>query len=98
MTGKDIINKLDELGITIPAFAWDNYDKQELKQHVGEYKQVYRKGGEDQGSEYVIVWHFIDHDVYIRVEGYYQSYSGTDWSDSEFKIVRPQEKTIIVYE
>lgn len=52
------------------------------------------EGGGDH-SEKVI--HFKDHDVYIRVTGFYSSYDGTDW-DNDWSEVKPKEKTITVYE
>lgn len=52
-----------------------------------------------EGSNWFSVKHFIDHDVYIKVSGFYTSYNGCDfdgWEDCSE--VFPQQKTITVYE
>ena len=82
----------------VREFAYEDYDKEETE--LGEIKQVDSHGGEDEGSDWYRVFHFVEHDVYIKVQGWYSSYNGTDFSDgwdccSE---VSPQEKTITVYE
>lgn len=58
---------------------------------VGPHKEVDSYGGEDQGSEWYTVKHFTDHDVYIRVDGYYSSYNGTDFDGQELQEVFPTE-------
>lgn len=68
--------------------------------NLGEYKVVDSYGGEGKGETWYKVFHFIQHDVYIRVNGYYTSYDGTDFYDgwgccSE---VKPVTKTITVYQ
>jgi len=63
------------------------------------WEEVEQYGGEGQGSTWYSVKYFPNHDVYIRVDGYYSSYNGTDfdgWDDCTE--VRPKEKTITVYE
>ena len=65
---------------------------------VGEYIEVDKYGGEGQGDTWYSIKYFPDHDIYIKVEGYYSSYEGTSiegWHCCTE--VRPQEKTIIVY-
>ncbi len=65
------------------------------------WEEIHRQGGEDEGSHWESVKYFPDHDIYIKVTGYYQSYSGTefygDYKDCCSE-VRPKEKLIIVYE
>lgn len=67
---------------------------------LGDIEEIARYGGEGQGETWYSVKHFKDHDVYIRVDGFYSSYNGTDfnggWGDCSE--VRPQQKTITVYE
>lgn len=67
---------------------------------LGIVKQIEQYGGEDQGSNWYVIYYFEDHDVYIKVTGYYQSYSGLDFYNEWdcCKQVIPQEKTITVYE
>src|SRR5690606_38211371 len=45
---------------------------------LGEVEEVDSYGGEDCGSNYYSVKYFKDHDVYIKVSGWYQSHYGTD--------------------
>ena len=45
----------------------------------------------------VIVWHFKDPDVYIRMQGYYGSYYGTEMDTSTLEEVKPVPQTIINY-
>lgn len=58
------------------------------------------EGGEGKGEYWCRVFYFKDHDVYIKVIGFYTSYSGTDFNDGWdcCKEVKPQQKTITVYE
>lgn len=75
--------------------------KKEFLSKLGiNWKEVEQYGGEDQGSTWYSVKYFPDHDVYIRVDGYYSSYNGTDFNgwDGDCKEVRPKQKTITVYE
>lgn len=65
---------------------------------LGIVVEVDQYGGEDQGSTWYSVKHFVDHDVYIRTDGYYQSYNGTDFHDGYGSVVTPQKKTITVFE
>lgn len=65
---------------------------------LGRVVEVEQHGGEDQGSYWYSVKHFIDHDVYIKITGYYSSYNGTDFYDGYGCEVRPTEKTITVFE
>ena len=67
---------------------------------LGIVKRVAQYGGEGKGEDWWVIYHFIDHNVYIKVNGYYQSYNGTEFYDgwdccSE---VKPIQKTITVFE
>lgn len=55
-------------------------------------------GGEGQGEEYWSVYEFVSlgRTVYIKFDGYYQSYEGSTFE--EFYEVKPKQKTITVYE
>lgn len=57
------------------------------------------RGGRDEGSYYERVYYFADHDVYMKIEGYYTSYEGTTFEDGWNCVteVRPQQETITVY-
>lgn len=61
----------------------------------GKVKKVAEFGGEGQGDTYYYV--FSVGNQYFKRSGYYDSYDGTDWEDSEFFEVFPKEVTIIEY-
>jgi hypothetical protein len=95
-TFNEILEILEEKIESVDAFAYEDYDAEELG--LGEVEEVHQEGGEDQGSHWESVKYFKEHDIYIKVTGWYSSYHGTDfngWSDCEE--VRPQEKVITVY-
>lgn len=99
LTYEQIIEKLKSKGITSKNFAYEDYDHDGLE--LGEINEVKQKGGEDQGSEWYSVKHFVDHNIYIRIDGYYSSYDGTDFDNNLencCKQVTPQKKKITVYE
>lgn len=61
-------------------------------------KCVAHYGGEDQGSDYWTVWQFNHEDgdkTLIRVNGWYQSYNGTEYND--YDEVQPAEQQVVVY-
>lgn len=64
------------------------------------WTEVEQVGGEGEGDHWHSVKYFPDHDIYIKVTGFYQSYDGTEFYDGWdcCKEVRPQEKTITVYQ
>ncbi len=67
---------------------------------LGKVEEVDSYGGEDCGSTYYSIKHFVDHDVYLRVDGWYQSHYGTDFGDWDdaVKEVKPKVKTVTVFE
>lgn len=72
----------------------------EYPKELGEAKKIFQKGGEGEGSEYFTVIYFKEHNIYLRIDGYYSSYHGVDYGPWEQAVseVTPQEKTITVYE
>lgn len=67
---------------------------------VGEVIEIEQHGGMDMGSTWYSIKHFPKHDIYIRVDGWYQSHHGTDfdgWSDACSE-VKPVTKTVTVFE
>jgi len=97
MTAQEIKAVLEEK-LSIDDFAYGDFDSEELG--LGEIKEVDQYGGEGQGDEWYVVYLFVDHNIHLKVEGYYQSYNGTEfyegWDDC-FEVT-PQEKTITVFE
>lgn len=98
LTAQEIINKLRETyedeGVSVFAHEGAPVDV------AGPNKVVHSTGGEDEGSNWTHTYHFTDHDVYLKVRGYYQSHYGIDFDDGWDCVteVRPVEKTITVYE
>jgi len=65
----------------------------------GTVNVVDQHGGEGEGEEWYIVYHFVDHDVYVRVDGWYQSYHGTEFDGwGSCREVRPQQRMVTFYE
>lgn len=93
---KEWIEKYDKLPskYTISVQEWKKDN------NLPEWKEIEQYGGEDMGSTWYSIKYFPELDLYIKVSGWYQSYHGTDFSDwdSACKEVRPQQKTITVYE
>lgn len=81
---------------------WDSDDLKvvmdALKAELGGWEQIEQKGGEGQGDVWFAVKHFPAHDVYIRTDGWYTSYHGTDFDDCYGKEVKPVKKIVTLYE
>jgi len=87
--------------------ADDDYDTRRARRDkyvatlgYGEVKEVDSHGGEGEGEDWWVVFHFIDHDVHIKVDGWYQSHNGTEFEEGwgSCSEVTPTQKTITVYE
>lgn len=73
-------------------------NKKSLDEIVGEVNEVHAEGQYDDGGESIErVYHFVRHNVYIKITGHWDSYDGVD-IDREFEEVFPQEKKVIFYE
>lgn len=83
--------KTDELKDDTPE-GWDNMNVS--------FEQIADYGGEDMGSEYWTVYKFTDkatgEEVYIKFDGWYQSYNGAEYTGCF--VVQPKEKMVTVYE
>lgn len=58
-------------------------------------------GGEGEGDQCHVVFKFTPVDgsaQYFRVDGYYQSYDGKSWEDSDLHEVRAVERVVTFYE
>lgn len=101
---KDELIKVE--GITeldyVPDFSLDSFaycnTMNPLPMEIGVWEEIEQVGGEDEGSTWYSVKYFKDHDVYIRTDGFYQSYHGTDFNYGFGKEVKPKKKTITVFE
>ncbi len=94
-TAQEILDIIEK-NMSVEEFAYKDYDSEELG--LGEVKVVDKYGGEDQGSEWYKVQYFVEHDVYIKTEGWYSSYNGIGFEEGYGEEVRPTQKTITVYE
>ncbi len=78
---------------------YDSLNEQILnKLGLGKVVEVKQVGGEGEGETWYSVKHFVDHNVYLRIDGFYASYNGTDFNDGYGYEVKPTQKTITVYE
>ena len=78
---------------------WQEEKTECLKQlGLGEIEEVEQYGGEGQGDSWYTIKHFKEHDVYIKTEGFYSSYNGTDFYYGFGEEVKPTQKTVTVYE
>lgn len=99
MTAEEIIKQLEIEVEENDTELGDYFTELEGTHEIlGEIEEVDSKGGYEGGGEYAMrVMYFKNHDVYLKLEGVYYSYHGTDWDDS-LQEVRPKEKTVTVYE
>lgn len=95
LTAKEILEIVENNDITESEFAWGDFV---LEEELGEWEEIERYGGEGKGTDWWSIKHFKDHDVYIRTNGYYSSYNGTDFEEGYGYEVKPKEKVITVYE
>ncbi|HEX5186847.1 MAG TPA: hypothetical protein VFV86_08150 [Nitrososphaeraceae archaeon] len=67
---------------------------------IGICIEIDEYGGEGKGEEWYSVKWFPEHDIYIKVEGFYQSYHGTEFYEGWdcCSNVKPKTRTITVYE
>jgi len=96
MNFEEIKKRLEELEVSNDDFGYGDFPQDD--EQLGPWTEVDQHGGEGEGGSYHTVKHFTKHDVYIRLDGFYTSYDGTDFSDYELQEVKPQQKTITVYE
>ncbi len=95
LTGEEIIEKIKASELT----QHDFYEGYVENLGLGKVKTADSYGGEGQGDDYWAVHHFVDHDVYIKISGWYASYDGADFDGwNSLKVVAPKEKTITIYE
>ncbi len=95
LTAKEIL-EIIESKMTVEEFGYFDFNPEELE--LGEITEVEQYGGEGDGSTWYSVKYFKDHDVYIRTDGYYSSYHGTDFNEGYGRQVVPKTIEKIVYE
>lgn len=69
-----------------------------LQSHGINFERKEQFGGEGEGEDYYSVYSFFTNtdECYIKFSGWYQSYSGSDYS--EFFVVKPVERMVTFYE
>jgi hypothetical protein len=95
LTGEQILEKI-QANMSVQEFAYEDYSPEELE--LGEVKVVDSYGGPDKGSTWYKVQYFVEHDVYIRTDGWYSSYDGTYFDDGYGSVVKPVDKVVTFYE
>lgn len=101
LTGEEIIELINEKFEDKNEFVDEYYqeDTVHFLEDLGNFEIVEDEGEyEGAGEECHRVWYFKDHDVYIRLDGWYASYDGTHWEDEDFKIVKPVDRMVRFYE
>lgn len=96
MDFQEILKELINQDITGEMFGCGDMPK--ILPNIGMWEEKENKGGEGEGDHRHVVYFFEDHDVFIKLDGYYTSYDGTSWdSMSEAYAVLPQQEVITVY-
>lgn len=111
MEFKEILKFLEKEGISENDFAYNEFgtafmnEKGDYEEDcrvlpgLGKIKEVAQKGGEGEGDEWYSVKHFIDLNLYIRINGWYSSYNGTDFNSYSdcCELVTPVERMVTIY-
>tara|TARA_R110000796_G_scaffold159388_3_gene276166 strand:- start:1299 stop:1610 length:312 start_codon:yes stop_codon:yes gene_type:complete len=100
LTGKEIIDILED-NITTSDFAYEEFDSFSEELELGKCELISSQEGDIGNTSYAHrVFFFEDHNVHIKLNGWYSSYSGRcEWDeDAEYSVVEPKEKVITIWE
>ena len=107
MTVKELNKFLKEKNIDIGELAEGDLDAPELPDLPPEYTELYNQFGKMtvianerhplMPDECYIIVNFDKIGEMIGVFGYYSSWDGTDWDDTEFVPVEAEEQTVTTY-
>lgn len=107
MTAVEIISEFEKQEVSVEEFAYgdvgENTPNEDGKsvtmiENIGKMVEVDQHGGSDEGSNWYSIKFFPDHDIYLKVSGWYSSYNGTDFDGWEsVKQVTPAKETVTVY-
>lgn len=89
----------DEYGIPKSEIAWGYFDDT-TNLSVGELSRVKAWGGEGEGDSIGFVAQLtgVDGDIqYFEMDGYYNSWDGSDWSEADIVEVTPKLVTVTEY-
>ena len=97
LSGVQIIDIIQDK-ISSTEFANEDFNSDELG--LGNCKLISSQTGDIDNTSYAHkVFLFEDHNAYIKIRGWYSSYSGMcEWDDSDYLVVEPKEKTITIWE
>jgi hypothetical protein len=92
LTGEEIIEILCDK-YEPSNFAWEELEEEDF----GEYELV-DDVEETSGEAWKIIY-FKEHDVYVRINGYYNSYdSCSEFEESDYDVVEPYQAVVTFYE
>ena len=95
MTVKEIKEHLFKIDNIINSLGYDDFSEDEIG--LGRIIEVDSNGGFEGGGDHMDkVFHFQEHDVFLRISGYYCSHGGSEWSD-ELEHVIPEQVMITKY-
>lgn len=103
MNGQEVIKELQHLvseGLLNlhGEYFGSSEPTENLLKVLGDYKIVFDdRLAEDDHDTYCLVFHFLEHSLYIACYGYYSSQDGVDWSDVAYVEVKPVEVTRTEY-
>lgn len=100
LSAEEILAAIKGLDITVDQFAQEDFDQSELEAITGPFKEVDSYGGEGQGETWWRVIEFSNHNVCLKVDGFYTSYDGVSFYDEWDHVteVKQVTKTVTVYE
>lgn len=89
-----------EFGVNLEDYASDDVQYSSFDtDNVSCQSEVDEFGGEGQGDDRWNISRIFDKKTreafFIRFDGYYESWNGSDWSNNDWSIVRPQEVKVI---
>ena len=79
MNYQEILEVLRKNIDSFEDFAYEEYESDDFVPNLGEIVEIEQVGGEGKGDHWHSVKHFVEHDMYIKVTGWYSSYNGTDF-------------------
>lgn len=91
LTGEEIIEKLCE--------SYEPYQfEYDLEEDDFGKTEIVDDVSETTGDAWQVVY-FKDHNVYVRLNGFYNSYDGsTEYEESDYDIVEPYQAVVTFYE
>ena len=85
MTFNELVKEINDAGITKENFGFGHRNFNEKFTNT----KVDQQGGEGEGEYWYVVRYFSEHDIYIKLEGFYTSYDGVDFNGDDYVEVFP---------